>query len=249
MMRIVSRIMLLMFAFAALNLSRPADAQLRRADNDWVSMWALNGQSDQAFAKKLRSEITMRVKVMDRICQLDQGQKAKLQIAAQADVTRFMRDIARTREILDGMEIDNNDVNEAWQIVSPLTTRVQTGMFADGSLFQKVIRSTLNESQQGQYDLELEQQRQRRWQAITRVNVAEMEKSMPLLGEQREQLLELLEAVKVPKKLSKHMDGYIGYLRLIKVKPADLEKFLDEHQLAVVDQYRDRYKGWGNMFQ
>jgi hypothetical protein len=248
MMWIVARIMLLVFAFGALTLAKPAVAQVR-ANNDWVSMWALNGQSDQAFAKKLRSEIKMRVRVIDRICELDESQKAKLQIAADADVTRFMRDIARTREVLDGMKIDNNDVNEAWQIVSPLTTRVREGMFADGSLFQKVVRSSLNKSQQGQYEAELENQRQRRWRAITRVNVAEIEKAMPLLGEQREQLLQLLDAVKVPKRLNGNMDGYIGYLRLIKVNREDLEEFLDEHQLAVLDQYRDRYKGWAHMFQ
>ncbi len=122
-------------------------------------------------------------------------------------------------------------------------------MFAEGSLFDKVFHSSLDDSQQQLYEAQIQLDRARRWKAITRTNVADIEKSMPLLGHQREKLLKLLDEVEVPKKMNKHMDGYVGYLRLIKVEEKELAEFLDEHQLAVIEQYRERYQGWAGMFQ
>jgi hypothetical protein len=227
-----------------------AVAQFRAAgQNDWVSMWALNGQSEQQVAKQLRSEYQMRIKIMDRVCKLEEKQRNKLKLAGEADVTRFLRDVARTRQKVEKLNIDNNNVQEAWDVVSPLATRVQTGLFSDGSLFDKVFRSLLDNSQQQRYDAQLDQDRQRRWRAITRTNVADIEKAMPLLGHQREQLLELLDDVEVPKSLNRHIDGYVGFLRLIKLEDKQLAEFLDEHQLAVINQYRERYQGWAGMFQ
>ncbi len=246
MMWIEIRIQLLTILMLAACHVATANAQFRQ--NDWVSMWALNGQNEQQVAKQLRSEYQMRIRIIDRICELEQEKQNKLKLAAEADITRFLRDVARTRREVDALEIDNNNVQEAWQVVSPLATRVQTGMFGDGSLFQKVFRSLLDDSQQQLYEAQLQRDRQRRWGAITRTNVADMEKATPLLGHQREKLLKLLDAVKVPEKLNKHMDGYVGYLRLIKVDEQDLAEFLDEHQLAVLRQYQERYQGWARLF-
>ncbi len=239
------------FLTAATLVSATANAQFGAigvAGNDWVSMWALNGRSEQQAAKQLAAEYQMRIKIMDRICALDQTQKKKLKFAAEADLSRFLRDVARTRRELEKMNIGNNNVQEAWEVVSPLATRLQAGLFDEGSLFDKVFRSSLDESQQQLYQAEAEKDRRRRWRAITRTNLADIERSMPLLAVQREKLLKLLDDVQVPGKLKKHMDGYVGYLRLIKVGKQELAEFLDEDQVAVIDQYRERYQGWARMF-
>ena len=145
--------------------------------------------------------------------------------------------------------IGNNNVQEAWEVVSPLATRVQSGMFGDGSLFQKVVKSSLSDSQLALHNAELEKNRKRRWKAITRVNLAEIEKSVPLLEDQRQKLLDLMYEIEVPLKINQHMDGYVGYLRLIKVDEEKIAKILDKHQMKVIEEYRQRYQGWAGMFR
>lgn len=225
-----------------------SSAQL--AQQDWVSSWALNGRTEQQVAKQLQGEYKMQIKLIDQICDLNELQHRKLSTAGEGDVKRFLRDVERIRNELKDKEIDNNNVQEAWNIVSPLATKLQQGMFKENSLFAKVTKSALTDQQRKVHEEHIERSRTRRWKVLTRVNLAAIEQSMPLLEDQREKLLELLDAQKVnPKRISIHMEGYIGYLRLLKIEKKALKGFLDEHQLAVVDEYRQRYRGWENMLE
>ena len=74
-----------------------------RNQNDWVSMWALNGRTEDQVAKQFRSDSKMRIQNMDRICDLNEQQQQKLKLAADADVTRFMRECSRIRLKLKDM--------------------------------------------------------------------------------------------------------------------------------------------------
>ncbi|NND97544.1 MAG: hypothetical protein HKN47_09480 [Pirellulaceae bacterium] len=221
---------------------------------DWVAMWAFNGRSEAEVKTQLRSDYQMRLKMIDRLCGLDQPQVSKLETAASADITRLFRKVTEVRREVDALDLDGNnnqDVNQIWQIVSPISTRLQQGVFEEKSLFQKVMRSTLSKQQQDRYKEELAENRRRRWKAITRVNVAEIERSMPLLNDQRRKLLEILDEQDLPTKITKQMDGYVGYLKLIKAKKqnAGLEIFLDKQQMVVIQQYCDRYRGWEGMLR
>lgn len=221
---------------------------------DWVSNWAFNGRTEKQVESQLKSDYQMRLKMIDRLCDLQQPQVAKMTTAGDADVSRFFRDVAKARREVDALGLkgnNNNDINQMWQIVSPISQQMQAGIFSDKSLFQKVMRSTLSEGQHGLYEAELKKNRQRRWQTITRVNVAEIEKSTPLLADQRQKLLELLDAQEIPDKINSNMDAYIGFLKLLKAKKQDkkLGNILDKQQMVVIQKYCDRYRGWGNMIK
>ena len=227
-----------------------ASAQVFRAKQDWIASWVFQGQTEADFQKQLHFDYAMRVKMIDRLCELDEEQRSKLNLAGDADVTRFFRDVAKIRKKVDALELDGNqrdEINQVWEIVSPLQVKTNEGLFTDKSLFQRVMRSVLSEEQQDLYAAELQRNQRRRCRALTRINVAEIERSMPLLSEQREKLLELLDSQELPKTMNKHMEGYAGYLKLVKLMKANkkaLAELLDEKQLKVVDQYCDRYQGW-----
>ena len=219
---------------------------------DWVAMWAFNGRTEEQVQKQLKSDYKMQLKMIDRICDLQEQQTAKMTTAGEADVSRFFREVAKVRKEVEALDIkgnNNNEINKIWPIVTPIAQQMQQGIFADKSLFQKVMRSTLSKEQRDLYDAELEKNRRRKWKSVTRVNLVDIEKSMPLLGDQREKLLELLDAQRLPKKINKSMDGYVGYLKLLKAKRQDknLGGILDKQQMAVIDQYCDKYRGWENM--
>ena len=223
-------------------------------NQDWVAMWAFNGRTDDQVRKQLDNELQMRIGMVDRLCELDDGQEAKLSRSAQADITRFFRQVTKIREEVkeSGLNANNNqDMNKLWQIISPLTIAMQQGVFGENSLFQKVLRGTLEPEQSKTYKDALKKNRERRWKTLTRVNVAEIEKSTPLIGDQREKLLAILDKQEIPEKFNKQMDGYVGYLKLMKARKEDptLGGFLDKHQLAVMNQYCDRYQGWMGMLQ
>lgn len=227
-------------------------------EQDWVRMWALNGRTEQEVAKRLKLEYQTTLTQMKRVFDLEEPQEKKLVTAAEGDIKRFLRDVARIRDELKEKKLNvnnnnNNNVQEAWNIVQPLSTRIQKGLFKENSLFKKVTKSTLNKEQRESYDAEVEKSRKRRWNVLTRVNVSQIEKSMPLLEEQREKLLALLDAVEIKTKGKRqwqpHMNGYVGFLRLMKIEDEELEKFLDKEQMAVIEEYRNRYRGWGNWLE
>jgi hypothetical protein len=227
-----------------------APAQVFAAKQDWIASWVFQGQTEAEFEKQLHFDYSMRVKTIDRLCKLKDEQRSKLNLAGAADVTRFFRNVAKTRKKIDALDLQGNqrdEINQVWEIVSPLQMKVNNGLFADESLFQSVMRSVLSEEQQELYAAEIQRNQDRRRRVLTRVNVAEMERSMPLLAHQREKLLELLDLQELPKTMTRHTEGYAGFLKLVKLKKADeqaLSELLDENQIKVVDQFCERYQGW-----
>ncbi|TWU00771.1 hypothetical protein [Stieleria varia] len=230
---------------------RHADAQVffagQAAERDFIAMFAFNGRSETDVKNQMRMLSGIQVDLVAKIGELDEQQTDKLQAATESDIRRFFREVDQVRHQLDEMKLGPNDINEAWQVVSPIQVRMNAGIFGEQSLFQRVIKSVLTPDQQTAYQDELVRQRVRRWNIITRMNIAEIERnSMPLTSSQRDQLLAVLEKVELPATLNKQMDGYAGYIRLTGSAKHDqqLKKFLTPAQMKVIDQYRLRYEGW-----
>ena len=242
-------ILVLTSVIACTICSQSAVAQF--GNRDWISMWALNGRTESQVIDQFKSEQEMTIKTMKRVCDLDESQIRKLDIAAGGDIKRFQRDIQRCRAELKEKKLDdvndrnNDNIQAAWNIVSPLATKVQNGVFGEGSLFSKVSVSALDQKQRKTYEAELERIRLRRWRTMTRVNLSAIEASMPMRVDQRKKLLDILDAEALdPEKVDKNMDAYVGFLKLASTEIKPLGEFLDEHQIDVLKKYRDRYKGW-----
>lgn len=219
---------------------------------DLVSMFAFNGLGDEHIRKQLHGEAEQYVRFVDAVASLNEGQKKKLKVAADTDVRRFFREVDSVREDLKKQGIDQHNINEAWQIIMPLQTKIQQGVFNQGSLFDRVIQSTLTNRQETAFRDEVQRRRERRWDVLTRSNLVAIEQaSMPLTREQREKLLKILLTIELPTKLDKQMDVYAGYLRLLLVEERDVElkEFLTAKQMKVIEKYRDRYRGWERMLE
>ena len=235
-------------------------SQRAEAQQDIFTSYVFQGRTQTQFTNNIRAQADLEVQSIDRICDLDDRQVEKLRVAADADVVRFLRDCSNTRLHLVEMGIELNPrmgiQQEVWQLISPLAVRAQSGLLDDGSLFQKVVRHALRESQRTQYETVQAESQRRRLHAATRMNVADLENSMPLLEVQRKRLLQLLDEVElepqnrgVQRAVLQQMEGYIGYVKLLHVDKAELVEFLDEHQLETINEYSKRYQGWRNMFQ
>jgi replicative DNA helicase len=140
-------------------------------------------------------------------------------------------------------------VQEAWTIVSPLTTRLNAGLYDEKSLFTKVMSCTLDAGQIDEYKRLVAEQLERRHHAMVLTTVSTIEESLPLVEDQRAKLIELLDAQKVKViQQQQGMESYVGYAKLAKVQVADLEKLFDKEQMKAIKAVRDRYAPVVQMF-
>ncbi len=123
-------------------IARPAAAQ-----QDLLQSWLFNGRTETAVKQGLLSQAEQRLLQLEEFCDLTDEQASKLKFAAAGDVNRFFLEVAQVRKKTKNLDQnDQNAVQEAWQVISPLSERLQQGIFDDKSLFSKVMASTLDES-------------------------------------------------------------------------------------------------------
>ncbi len=226
-----------------------ASAALHAQQTDWVQSWLFNGRTETVVRQGLQNQAEQRLTLMKDTCHLSEEQYAKLKLAAAGDVNRFFHEVAQVRKATAGVDQQNqNAIQEAWLVVSPLSVRLQAGIYDEKSLFVKVMSSTLDETQVMEYKRVLREQIDRRHHAMVLAVVSTLEENIPLVGEQREKLIALLDAQNIKEVKQQGMEAYIGYAKLGKVPDEELEKLFDKDQLKALKAVRERYAAIVQMF-
>ncbi|MEO8272275.1 MAG: hypothetical protein ABI557_21380 [Aureliella sp.] len=88
---------------------------------------------------------TQQIEDIDRICQLDKRQKAKLNLAALGDMSRIARESREVREMHSG--VVRRDPDTACDDVALVNVHLQNGVLRDGSMFLMVLKSLLTPKQ------------------------------------------------------------------------------------------------------
>ena len=216
---------------------------------DWIQSWLFNGRTEANVRLGLQNQAEQKLIQLKEHCSLTDEQATKLKLAAAGDVNRFFREVEQARKATKGLDQQNqNAVQEAWNVVSPLTTRLNAGLYDGKSLFTKVMASTLEAAQVDEYKRLLAEQLERRHHAMVLTTVSTIEESLPLVADQRQKLVELLDAQKVRAIRQQGMEGYVGYAKLAKIPDADLEKLFDKEQMKALKTLRDRYAPVVQMF-
>lgn len=206
------------------------------AEQDVVSMYLFNGKDEAGFKRNLETSCQLRVDRVAEVVGLTEDQRSKLELAIRGDLSRVYREMEKVRQKTKGLNMqDQADMQKAWQEISPLYQRFQNGGVIDeNSLYENVLASVLDEQQREQFQQYLDGRRQFKMQALAAASLSEMEKQMPLLADQREQLIKLVRQVPVPRKAN-GMHAYVGYAILGRVKRNAVADILDENQLKVYD--------------
>lgn len=237
---------LIMFCLLGLVLPACAFGQ----EQDWIQSWVFNGRTEQSVRLGLQNQAEQKLAQLKEQCHLTDEQAAKLKLAAAGDVNRFFHEIAKARKATKGLDQQNqNAIQEAWNVVSPLTTRLNAGLYDEKSLFAKVMSSTLDDAQVEEYTRLVAEQVDRRHHAMVLTTVSTIEDSLPLVKDQRTKLIELLDAQKLKATAPQQgLETYVGYAKLAKVPEAELEKIFDAQQLKTLKTLRDRYAPIIQMF-
>lgn len=216
---------------------------------DWIQSWLFNGRTETVVRENLQNQAVQKLSLMKDVCNLRDDQLAKLKLAAAGDVNRFFHEVAQARKATSGIDQqDQNAVQAAWNIVSPLTTRLQAGIYDEKSLFSKVMTSTLDDVQVREYKRVIQEQIDRRHHALVLSLVSTLEEKIPFVGEQREKLIALLDAQTVKDAKQQGLESYIGFAKLSKIPDEELAKVFDKDQLKTLVAVRERYAGVIQMF-
>ena len=198
---------------------------------DILAMYVFNGADEAAVKKQQDDGATVLVDRIVQITGIDESQRQKLTLAATGDLQRFYRELDLVREQTKDFDIQNQEqMQKAWQIMSPVQQRVHQGIFSQASLFEKILKAVLTEDQRTSYDEYLRKRERNLCTAVLHATIADMEKSLPLTGEQRTKLLELLEANPFPKKVQNGSLYNVGWVLLERLDDTEVAKILDSQQ-------------------
>lgn len=227
----------------------PCHAQGRNLRQpDILAMYLFNGADEATFRRQLENRAQIRVTRIAEVVGLDPEQLEKLQLATHGDLSRFYRELEHVRQKTKGLSSQNqNDMQKAWEFISPVQQRVANGIIGEDSLTERILQSLLDEEQRAKY---AEFQRQRsaaQFRTILRMTVSDLEKSLPLTEKQRDELIKLVEGKELPEKvfMQQQMQAYLGYVMLARLSDNELSDLLDKQQLLtfrkLIDQVANRF--------
>jgi hypothetical protein len=226
------------FALAVLTGARPALAQnqnqFEMTDQQFNSWITNDGTSPQQF---FQTQLEGRLARLDLTCDLTASQREKLQLAGRGDWIRFEGQMAPLRDELVGKLFDQNNLSDVHQRVQPLAQRLRKGILDEGSLFSKVMTTTLDDEQRLAYESAVAEQIRYQYRAKVKLFVATLEKSAPMLDQQRRDLLALLlKTTRPPKRWGRQYDWYYVLWQASQVPRDNINLILDGPQLQCFEQ-------------
>jgi hypothetical protein len=202
--------------------------------------------------QRMRNRAELQLAEVDRVCQLSDAQKQKLDLAVRGDMQRFLSDAALLRLKFDKLMKDQKgkDINgfnevwqQMWQDLQPLHVRLNAGLTAaPTSLLMKVLPKTLTPEQQRAYDEVTGERRRFRYEASIGVALHELEEVVALSDSQREELTKLLLAMPTPRQFGPY-EMYVVLIRMTALPSEKLEPLFDASQWKSLKKHLDQYRG------
>jgi hypothetical protein len=169
-----------------------------------VNQWVFGGnlQPDDG-RRRLEQQLQVRLEEISEHCQLSAEQVSKLRRAGRGDIVRFLRKVGEVQRLVSGKR---RNVDMAMLIndhVQPLQLILQIGPFGADSLFHKTAARTLDPGQQSLLEELNEQRKRAAFRSRVELAIALLERSIPLLDKQRNELVELILARTAPVSLGR----------------------------------------------
>ena len=203
------------------------------------------GTSNAGMAhNKLDALLTLSVEDLERTCGLTSLQKKKLLLAGRGDIKRYFDRVEETRKKFQSVKNDQNQLGLMWQDIQVLQTAFQ-GIFEDGSIFAKALKSTLSPEQVVEHEQVVRDRLLYRYQARVDLAMEMLNNNVGFTNAQRERLVKLLlEEVRPPRRLGQN--DYYAVLYLIGTLPeAKVKPIFEEAQYRALKQQLNQARGLG----
>jgi len=212
-------------------------AQQRFVVNDATfDQWMFNQLGNaQKATEKFHTSLNVQIDSIAAACELAPEQKQKLLLAGRGDIHRFFDQVEVCRKKFDKVKTDQNRINEIWQDIQPLQMVATAGLFDEKSLFQKVVKRTLNEEQSAKVNQIETERRKYQFKAKVELIVAAIDDTLAMRADQRKELVALLLETPPPKRYSQY-DSYLLLYKISKLPEEKLKKLLDPPQWRALDR-------------
>jgi hypothetical protein len=205
--------------------------------------WVLGGRNRGQSEDMLKSQLTLRIESANRVCELTAAQREKLRLAAEGDLKRLARAIDEARDKYREVGQDQQKYNAFINQVSKLQIKMQSDVFDESSLYQKVLRQTLNHEQSVRYEQQERERRKFRYEAKIEMVLSNFENSIALRADQRQRLVKLiLDETEPPKKFGQY-DFYVVLIQLARLDDEKLQPILDDAQRQSLQKVFNQYRG------
>jgi len=222
--------------FSVFVLSTPCQAQNFQLQLSQFDSWIFDGSlgtRSRDEAEVMLEKITVaRVDKLSEVVGLNERQAEKLRWAGRTEVEAFMRrvDAARRKFLEMDWSGRQQDVQEAFQMATPLRNEMRADRFGEDSLFGKTLSNILGGQQLDQW-LEIKRVRhEAERDVLVKGHVARAATNAAMTARQREQYLQFVRRT-VAKIQLHHQYGssQVSYAVHRASKDADLS-FLDDRQ-------------------
>jgi hypothetical protein len=213
-----------------------AGAPASRAQNfelteDQFDSWVTNGNG--SAIERIEAQLAVQMSGLKRTCALSPEQDRKLRLAAAYDIERFQARLAEVHDRLVGKTYDQNQINEVWMQIQPLQEELPR-VLGPQSLFNKVMRRTLEEGQLAGFDLVQAERAQYRYQAKVQLFVTAFDRAAPMTEQQRIKLYRLIvETTRRPQRFGQY-DWYYVLVQASKTPDAKYAEILEPPQVKAL---------------
>jgi len=206
--------------------------------------WLFNNNRNADGARaQFNAQLKLKIESVASICGASPVQKQKLQLAGRGDIVRFFEQVEVSRKKFQSLKHDQNRINEVFNDIRPLQARIALGLFGPGSLFDKTLRTTLNEKQAGDWDVAERARRQFQYQAKVELIISMIDDVVVLDVEQRNQLQKLILDETKPPRQSGQYDYYVVMFQLSRVPEEKFKKLLRPAQLRALNKQLNQVRG------
>lgn len=166
--------------------------QQQKIGPEYFDQVIFSGTTERGARDKLNLLLIVRVDDIDRVAGLKPDQSQKLRLAGQMDVKRLFDQLDAARRQFDLERVDPQKSLQARRNLQPFRRLVSDQVFEKGSLFDKMARTLLTDEQRAPYQRQLQERREFRQRALRETILLALDRQMPLLSSQRDELRELL---------------------------------------------------------
>ena len=220
----------------------PAPAGFVLSDANF-GQWAFGVQDLSTVRTRMESYLTLKIQQVDRACALSESQKERLALAGRGDIRRIWGRVDEKRRKYVNVAHDQNKLNEIVQDVQSLRASLTGDPFVEGSLFSKVLASTLAGDQLARYEKTQRENNAFRYRAKVDLVIATLDQLAGFTDKQRQELRELILAETRPPRKFGQYDYQVMMAQVSRIDEAKLRPLFDDLQWRVLRQRLEQGRG------
>jgi hypothetical protein len=194
--------------------------------------------------ERLESTLKMKVEELTAASKLSSAQEQKLLLAGHGDIKRFLDQVEAKRKEFEAVRKDQQKFGNFYQTLQPLRNVFNGGMFAEGSIFAKSVRRTLDPEQSARFEETLRERAAYRYDAAVSLLTSKLGLALGMTTDQRKRFHQLiLDETRPPKAIGTQEFNAVFYQAAL-VPRARFRAFLDDAQMRVLDRQFDRMSRW-----